>query len=257
VFAESLAKTDEVAIEATVNTFAIARPLEEHMARVVISNPLRTRTIAEAKVKTDKVDARVLAELLAAGYLPGIWRPDDDLQALRRLVARRSGMVRERTRLKNTRAAILHRNLLPRCPAAHNPWRRPHGLALAGGRDRRDRALPLGPPPLRLGRPHPDRALLRRQGPARPHLAARITARPLGPGRRRAEGRPGRRAPCAPPSSGSPSATGGTSPRSPSQDACSPSATTGCATARSAASTIRGQRARAPSGQRDERLPTA
>jgi transposase len=118
LFAQSLAATDEVAIEATVNTFAIARLLEQHVARVVISNPLRTRAIAEAKVKTDKVDARVLAELLAAGYLPGIWRPDEELQALRRLVARRSGIVRERTRLKNQVQAILHRNLAPRCPAA-------------------------------------------------------------------------------------------------------------------------------------------
>jgi transposase len=118
LFAQSLSATDEVAIEATVNTFAIARLLEEHVARVVISNPMRTRAIAEAKVKTDKVDARVLAELLAAGYLPGIWRPDGELQALRRLVARRSGIVRERTRLKNQVQAILHRNLLPRCPAA-------------------------------------------------------------------------------------------------------------------------------------------
>jgi len=118
LFAQSLAKTDEVAIEATVNTFAIARLLDEYVTRVVISNPLRTRAIAEAKVKTDKVDARVLAELLAAGYLPGIWRPDEDLQALRRLVARRGGIVRERTRLKNQVQAILHRNLLPRCPAA-------------------------------------------------------------------------------------------------------------------------------------------
>src|SRR6266542_2615005 len=118
LFAQSLAKTDEVAIEATGNTFAIARLLEQHVARVVISNPVRTRAIAEAKVKTDKVDARVLAELLAAGYLPGIWRPGEELQALRRLVARRTGIVRERTRLKNQVQAILHRNLRPRCPAA-------------------------------------------------------------------------------------------------------------------------------------------
>jgi transposase len=35
-------------------------------ARVVVSNPQKTRAIAEAKVKTDKVDAEVLAQLLAA-----------------------------------------------------------------------------------------------------------------------------------------------------------------------------------------------
>src|SRR5919109_2245367 len=53
LFAQSLAASDEVAIEATVNTFAIARLIEEHVAHVVVSNPIRTRAIAEAKVKTD------------------------------------------------------------------------------------------------------------------------------------------------------------------------------------------------------------
>src|SRR5215217_96889 len=57
LFADSLAPTDEVAIEATCNTHAIAKLLEPRVARVVISNPQKTRAIAEAKVKTDKVDA--------------------------------------------------------------------------------------------------------------------------------------------------------------------------------------------------------
>jgi transposase len=118
LFAESLAPTDEVAIEATCNTHAIAKLLERHVARVVISNPQKTRAIAEAKVKTDKVDAQVLAELLAAGYLPGVWMADEETHALRRQVARRAHIVRQRTRLKNQVQSILHRNLVPRCPAA-------------------------------------------------------------------------------------------------------------------------------------------
>jgi transposase len=85
---------------------------------VVVSNPSKTRAIAEAKVKTDKVDAQVLAQLLAAGFLPSVWIADDDTQALRRQVARRAHIVRQRTRLKNRVQAILHRNLIPRCPAA-------------------------------------------------------------------------------------------------------------------------------------------
>jgi transposase len=118
LFAASLAPDDEVAIEATVNTHAIARLLEQHVARVVVSNPMKTRAIAEAKVKTDKVDAQVLAQLLAANFLPSCWLPDDDTHALRRQVARRAQIVRQRTRLKNGVHAILHRNLVPRCPAA-------------------------------------------------------------------------------------------------------------------------------------------
>ena len=49
-FAESLCATDEVVLEATGNTYAIARLLERQVGRVVISNPQKTRAIAEAKV---------------------------------------------------------------------------------------------------------------------------------------------------------------------------------------------------------------
>src|SRR5215203_6732198 len=88
LFAESLCESDEVALEATCNTHAIARLLERHVGRVVVSNPTKTRAIAEAKVKTDKVDAQVLAQLLAAGFLPSVWLADDETHALRRQVAR-------------------------------------------------------------------------------------------------------------------------------------------------------------------------
>jgi transposase len=100
-FADSLCATDEVALEATGNTHAIARLLEQRVGRVVVSNPQKTRAIAEAKVKTDKVDAAVLAGLLAANYLPAVWLPDDQTHALRRQVTRRAHIVRQRTRLKN------------------------------------------------------------------------------------------------------------------------------------------------------------
>src|SRR6266508_2049732 len=118
LFAESLCDQDEVALEATCNTHAIARLLERHVGRVVVSNPTKTRAIAEAKVKTDRVDAQVLAQLLAAGFLPSVWLADDETHALRRQVARRAHIVRQRTRLKNRVQSILHRNLVPRCPAA-------------------------------------------------------------------------------------------------------------------------------------------
>jgi hypothetical protein len=73
-FANSLAPTDEVALEVTGNTWAIASLLASCAARVVVSNPAKTRAIAEAKIKTDKVDAAILAELLAADFLPAVRR---------------------------------------------------------------------------------------------------------------------------------------------------------------------------------------
>jgi transposase len=117
-FAATLGPADEVALEATGNTWAIAALLASRAGRVVVSNPAKTRAIAEARVKTDKVDAEILAQLLAADYLPPVWMPDAAAGALRRQVLRRAHIVRQRTRLKNQVHAILHRNLVPRCPAA-------------------------------------------------------------------------------------------------------------------------------------------
>jgi transposase len=116
-FAADLGPADEVALEATGNTWAIAALLASRAGRVVVSNPVKTRAIAEAKVKTDKVDAQILAQLLAADFLPPVWLPDPQTSALRRQVLRRAHIVRQRTRLKNQVHAILHRNLIPRCPA--------------------------------------------------------------------------------------------------------------------------------------------
>ena len=107
---------DEVALEATTNSDAIAVMLRGVVARVVVSNPRKTRAIAEAKVKTDKVDARILAQLLAADFLPETWVADERTRRRRRLVARRVHLVKQRTRLKNRVHAILSRNLAPSCP---------------------------------------------------------------------------------------------------------------------------------------------
>ena len=67
---DHLETTDRVALEATTNTWAVVDVLRPFVAEVVVGNPLKTRAIAEAKVKTDKVDAEVLAQLLRCDYLP-------------------------------------------------------------------------------------------------------------------------------------------------------------------------------------------
>jgi transposase len=117
-FARSLEATDEVVVEATGNVMAVVRILSPHVAQVVIANPLQVKAIAHAHVKTDKIDAGVLASLHAAGFLPEVWIPDARTERWRRLVARRNQVVRHRTRVKNEVHAILASHLVPRCPHA-------------------------------------------------------------------------------------------------------------------------------------------
>ena len=97
---------------------AVSRVLTPFVARVIIANPLQVKAIAQAHVKTDKIDAGTLASLHAAGYLPQIWTPDAATERKRRLVARRYQVVRHRTRIKNEVHAILHAHLIPKCPHA-------------------------------------------------------------------------------------------------------------------------------------------
>lgn len=58
--AAQLTKHDTVCFEMTTNSFAIARLFKElSPAKVLVSNPMKTKLIASARVKTDKIDARV------------------------------------------------------------------------------------------------------------------------------------------------------------------------------------------------------
>ena len=103
---------DQVALEATTNCWAVADILRPHVARVVVSNPLATKAIAQAKVKTDKVDALVLAQLLRCDYLPEVWQPDAATRGLRELTGRRSALVGQRTMFRNRIHSVLAMRLI-------------------------------------------------------------------------------------------------------------------------------------------------
>jgi transposase len=117
LFARSLVDTDEVVLEATANALAIARIIEPHVQRVVLANPKTVRE-SSRRAKTDRIDARVLAQLLAVGFLDEVWTPDEKARTRRRLISRRCALVRARTRDKNQVHAVLQRNLIERPPVS-------------------------------------------------------------------------------------------------------------------------------------------
>jgi transposase len=83
-----------VVVEATGNAAAVVAVISPHVRRVVIANPMQVRVIAHAKIKTDTIDAGILAQLYASGFLPEVWIADEVTQALRRQVTRRNQVVR-------------------------------------------------------------------------------------------------------------------------------------------------------------------
>lgn len=114
-FAESLGPEDQVVLEATFHSWAIWALLEGHAGKAVVANPLQVKAIAHARVKTDKVDAHVLAQLLRADFIPEVQMPDQKTWELRQLVTHRQLLARKKTALRNAVHGVLHRKLL-HCP---------------------------------------------------------------------------------------------------------------------------------------------
>ena len=117
LFASSLGPGDRVALEVTGNAWEIARTIEPHVAEVLVVSPSDTG-IRQARAKTDRLDARTLARLLAAGSLDGVWMPDRWTWVMRRRLSRRSQLVWARSRAKNQVHAVLMRQLVGRPPVA-------------------------------------------------------------------------------------------------------------------------------------------
>lgn len=68
---------------------------------VKLAHPLKVKAIAQAKVKTDKIDSETLTHLLRADLLPESYVPPRDIRELREVVRRRAFLVGMRTMLKN------------------------------------------------------------------------------------------------------------------------------------------------------------
>jgi transposase len=113
--AAGLESTDRVAMEVSGGAWEVARILEPHVERVVVVSPDDTG-IAQARTKTDSLDARTLAGLLWKGGLEAVWVPDERARVVRRRLARREQLVRTRTRVKNEVHAVLMRRLKGKPP---------------------------------------------------------------------------------------------------------------------------------------------
>lgn len=94
-------KNITIAIEACNTWEHIYDLLETDGHKVILAHPLKTRIIAESKIKTDKVDAKILMHLLRTGFLPASYIPSHEIRELRHLVRQRIYLGRYRTKLKN------------------------------------------------------------------------------------------------------------------------------------------------------------
>ena len=87
-------------MESSTQVAPLYRQLKGEGFDVVVSHPKKTKWIAEARIKSDRVDSKAIANLLRLDALPLSYVPDARDAALREKVRRRAFLVRERVKLR-------------------------------------------------------------------------------------------------------------------------------------------------------------
>ena len=106
---EVVPKETYAVLEATRNWPFMYDLLLEHVARVELAHPKELKAISSAAVKTDQIDAKVLAQLARLNYLPTAYAAPPEIRDLRMYIRHRETLVQERTQCKNRIHAVLAR----------------------------------------------------------------------------------------------------------------------------------------------------
>lgn len=96
-----------VAMEACYNWGYFLDILEDVTEEISLAHPLKTRLIAEARIKTDDIDAKVLADLLRTNLLPLAYIPGNETRRVKNFLRYRSGLAALSTQIKNKIHALL------------------------------------------------------------------------------------------------------------------------------------------------------
>ena len=113
-FINSFGKQEDlkIVLEPVSQSGFYADLLENLGVEVHLAHPKRVKAIAFAKVKTDSIDAKVLADLLRSNMLPESYHSPKEFRLLKEKARSRMSLVEIRTQLKNKVHGILFRNAI-------------------------------------------------------------------------------------------------------------------------------------------------
>ncbi len=97
-------------MESSTACFPVYDFLHDRKIQVRVAHPKKVKAICSAKIKTDKVDARMLAQLERTNLVPEAYVPSKDVRNKRDLVRHHVALTQEHTRLINQTKAALLRN---------------------------------------------------------------------------------------------------------------------------------------------------
>ena len=106
----NLGDETKIVIESMASWYWLYDLLTGEGFEVVISNPVKTKAIASAKIKNDKLDSHMLAQLLRADLISTVYVSSLKTRKLKELLRHRSRLVRDATRMKNRIHMLLMKN---------------------------------------------------------------------------------------------------------------------------------------------------
>jgi transposase len=108
-FLKPFKKDSSAVLESCRNWCVMHDWLEDTVDEVILANPFKVKAIAEAKIKTDKIDATILSDLLRADLIPQCYIAKREVRDMRSFLRERMFFVRLRTMTKNRITTIFDR----------------------------------------------------------------------------------------------------------------------------------------------------
>lgn len=102
-----LPKNSQVVLEATNNWYAFMEWSHDFPLDVKLAHPLKLKAIASARIKTDSIDSKILADLLRSDFIPESYIAPKEVRDIRELVRYRTTLVRIRTQFITRIHAVL------------------------------------------------------------------------------------------------------------------------------------------------------
>jgi transposase len=103
-------KDTSAVLEAGRNWTVMYDWLEEELDEVKLAHPMKVKAIAEAKIKTDKIDAKILAHLLRSDLIPEAYVCGKDTRIAKNILRQRMFLVKLSTMVKNRIHLIIDRH---------------------------------------------------------------------------------------------------------------------------------------------------
>ncbi len=97
-------------MESSTSCFSVYDFLKDNHVDVRVAHPKRLKAISSSKVKTDKVDAKILAQLEKADLIPEAYIPNKKVREQRSLARHHVQLVKQKTRINNQLKAVLLRH---------------------------------------------------------------------------------------------------------------------------------------------------